>query len=186
MQRAVGPVGQSAQVGGQPGRHARVCSVQVMQECPGGLGAHVTQQHTLTPQITVLRGEEAFTVHLGAKYSTEGLRLHRCDTGPHTGSSRLRASPCLLAALPQHRHRPGSRQCAGQELCRQALKLLCRQNQTVVEGQAPSRFPLDRHIGGMRAFWWRPAALSRIPAARHSSLMHVGTGQHRNVCQRVD
>lgn len=67
MERAVRPVGQSAQAGGQPGRHAGVRGIQVMQERPGGLGAHVTQQHTLAPHIAILHGEEALTVHLRMK-----------------------------------------------------------------------------------------------------------------------
>ena len=67
MAKTLGPVGQSAQVGGQLGRHAGVRGIEVVQERMDGLGAHVTQQHTLTPQIAILHSEEAFTVHLRMK-----------------------------------------------------------------------------------------------------------------------
>lgn len=60
-------MGQGTQVRGQLGRQASVRSVEIMQECTGGLSAHVTQQDTLGSQISILYSKEAFTVYLRVK-----------------------------------------------------------------------------------------------------------------------
>lgn len=165
MGRATGPVGQSTEVRGQPGRHAGVRGVEVVQERAGGLGAHVTQQHTLAPRVAVLHNEEAFAVHLGTKSSTEGLRPPRQDVGPHRGPGWLRASPRLHAARPQHRHWPVLRLSTGQEL-RSGPNTSRLAKSDFDRGSAPNWSPLDRHIRGTRPLWERPAAVYSIPTAR--------------------
>lgn len=66
------PVGQGTQLRAQARRKASVRGVEVVQECAGGLSAHVTQQDTLG-QNPVLYSGEAFVVHLKVKCNTEGL-----------------------------------------------------------------------------------------------------------------
>lgn len=178
-------MGQSAEVRGQPGRHAGVRGVEVVQERAGGLGAHVTQQHALAPRTAVLHNEEPFAVHLRTKSSTEGLRPPRQDVGPHRGPGWLRASPRLHAARPQHRHQPASRQSAGQELrsgpnTPRLAKSDCDGGSSAQ--LAPSRQTHQRHEASLGETG------SHLPdsCGMHSSLMRVGTGQHRNVCQQVD
>jgi len=83
-----------------------------MQERPGGLGAHVTQQHTLAPHIAILHGEEALTVHILHEKGASGIK-HELVGVKHVPTVRLQLDVTQVWVI-NHGSEVGQQQAEGE------------------------------------------------------------------------